>query len=135
MEGKLTLKLNENSISRVKEYVLQIVGVVSAKLDIMQHTCSDFLKKVHVLMFPCCRRASWQHGALCHRGRTSWLGDAPSCGVRQLSRRGVSVLLPDAAFGLLVLVVIIAPNGGASLDGALLTAALVEVSPHAAFEE
>ena len=24
MEGKLTLKLNENSISRVKEYVLQI---------------------------------------------------------------------------------------------------------------
>ena len=24
MEGKLTLKLNENSISRVKEYVLKI---------------------------------------------------------------------------------------------------------------
>ena len=45
------------------------------------------------------------------------------------------VLLPDAAFGLLVLVVIIAPNGGASLDGALASAALVEVYPQAAFEE
>ena len=29
MEAKLTLKLNENSISRVKEYVLQIETTLS----------------------------------------------------------------------------------------------------------